>query len=348
MSHRVLPSLGALVAVIAVVSLAPVPAAAQAQTAAADAATPPRTPDGRPDLQGIWSFATITPLERPDELAGQAFLTDEDAAAIEERQAQRRLLDPLPRPGVGGGGGAYNQAWYDPGTKVVETKRTSLIVDPPDGRLPPLTPETQQRAASAEAQRLADARRGRVPAVSWEDLRPGDRCIQHAKAGPPIDPGAYNNNIQLLQTLGYVAILNEQIHDTRIVPLDGRPHLAQQIRQWMGDSRGRWEGQTLVIETTNFNGKHAQVGRPVLSSGEQLSLIERFTRVDAETLLYEYTVTDPVTWVKPWSVQLPMKKNQDLMYEYACHEGNYSMSVRLSGARAMEKAAAEAAKTGSR
>ena len=352
MSHRGLVSVSAVVVLVALVSLGAAPAAAQTAV--------PRTAWGQPDLQGVWDFRTLTPLQRPAELGDKEFLTEEEAAALEREAVDRnlRLLDrPAVRTAAGGNvdrredgtPGFYNNFWLDRGTTVVGTRRTSLIVDPQNGRLPSLTAEAARGAASTEARRLADARRGNVPAVSWEDLDPGDRCIQHGKAGPPINPGGYNNNIQLFQTPGYVAILNEQIHDVRVIPLDRRPHLGPQIRQWMGDSRGHWDGETLVVETTNFNGKHEQVGRPTLSSGEHLSLIERFTRVDAETLLYEYTVTDPATWVSPWTAQVSMKKNPDSIYEFACHEGNYSMPVRLAGARVMEKeAAAESAPSGSR
>ena len=289
MIHRFVAPLGALVAVISIVSLTSAPAAAQAQTTAADTSTPPRTPDGRPDLQGIWSFATITPLERPDELAGQAFLTDEDAAEIEERQAQRRLLDPLPRPGVGGGGGAYNQAWYDPGTKVVETRRTSLIVNPPDGKIPPLTPEAQTRV---NARRAARER----PAHGPEDRGVAERCILGFNAGPPMNPSAYNNNMQLFHTPDYVVILTEMVHDTRVVPLNARAHLPEPIRQWKGDSRGHWDGDTLVVDTTNFT-----VDTPFRGSGRNMHLMERFTRVDADTLLYEYTLDNPESFASSWS-----------------------------------------------
>ena len=348
MSHRVIASLSAAGVVLAVVSWGAVPAAAQTEV--------PRTLWGQPDLQGIWDFRTLTPLQRPEHLAEREFLTQEEAATLEQeavdqntqlanRPAERTTASDQVDRRADGTPGFYNNFWLDRGTTVVGTRRTSLIVDPPNGRLPALTSEAARRAASPEAQRMADANRGRVPAVSWEDLEPGDRCIQHGKAGPPINPGGYNNNIQLFQAPGYVAILNEQIHDVRVIPLDGRPRLGPGIRQWMGDSRGRWEGLTLVVETTNFNGKHEQVGRPDLSSGEHLSLIERFTRVDAETLLYEYTVTDPATRVKPWTAQVPMAKSPDLIYEFACHEGNYSMPVRLAGARAMEREAAAAATT---
>ncbi|MEO2198678.1 MAG: hypothetical protein ABGY72_21695, partial [bacterium] len=210
------------------------------------------------------------------------------------------------------------------------------------GRLPQLTAEAQRRADSPEASRIAATRRGVLPAQSWTDLDAGDRCIQHAKAGPPISVGGYNNNVQIFQTPGAVALLNEQNHDVRVIPLDGRPHVGSQIRQWMGDSRGHWEGETLVVETINFNGKHDQIGRPLLSTGENLSLIERFTRTDPETLVYEFTVSDPTIWVSPWTAELPMKRNPDLIFEFACHEGNYGLYNIMAGSRTEELAAAAA------
>ena len=311
----------------------------------------PRTAWGDPDLQGVWDFRTITPLQRPEDLIGQEFLTEEEAAVFAEVQTRRQNRDFIDSergglnyaPEADGGVVPYNEFWYDRGTSVISSRRTSLIIDPPDGQLPPFTPEAQRKA---EAQREIgrEEQRGRPRADSHEDRPLGNRCIQHGKAGPPINPGAYNNNMQLFQTPGYIAILNEQIHSVRVISLDGQPHLGPQILQWMGDSRGHWEGQTLVVETTNFNGQHQQVGRPSLSSGGQLSLIERFTRLDPETLVYEYTVTDPATWVSPWTAQVPMRKNPDQIYEYACHEGNYSLAVILRGARLEEKAAEEAAK----
>ena len=347
MRHQFPVSISAL-AVIAVVSLTLAPVAGQAPSApatkaAAKTGTPPRTADGQPDLQGIWNYSTITPLERPSALAGKEVFTAEEAAEFEKKtvaEVSDRQDNKEPADIVGN----YNDFWWERGTKLANN-RTSLILDPADGRLPALTPEARKRTDSPEAKKLAEARRGN--ADTYADLDPGDRCIQHGKAGPPINPSGYNNNIQLFQTPDHVAILHEQIHDTRVIPLDGRPHVASQVGQWMGDARGHWEGQTLVVETTNFNGKHEQVARPLLESSERLKLVERFTRVDADTLSYEYTVTDPTIWVKPWTAQFPMKKNPGKMYEYACHEGNYSMEVRLSGARALEKAQ-EAAKRGSK
>ena len=312
MSHRVLASIGA--ATIAVVSLAPAPAAGQGR---------------RPDLNGVWDYRTITPLERSDSHAGKQVLSEEEAAEFEEQTAKRRVDRPPPKGSVGG----YNQFWFEWGKKVIEDRRASLIADPPDGGIPPLTPEAQKRA---DALKAARARRPQGP----EDLNIPSRCILGFNAGPPMNPSAYNNNFQLFQTPEHVVILNEMVHDARIVPLDGRPHLPQHIRQWRGDSRGHWEGDTLVVETTNFTDKTTFKG-----SGKNFHLVERFTRVDAGTLLYEYTIDDPESFTKPWSAAIPMTKTEVPMFEYACHEGNYAMTNILAGARAEENAA-EAAKKG--
>ena len=309
-----------------------------------------RTAWGDPDLQSIWDYRTVTPLERPSDQPDKAFLTEEEAASIEQANLNRNA-DLLTRASertsasnqvdrrADGSPGFYNNFWLDRGTTAVGTRRTSLIVDPPNGRLPELTPEARRLADSAEAARIADVRRGRRPAQSYTDLDAGDRCIQHAKAGPPISVGGYNNNVQIFQIPGFVALLNEQNHDVRIIPLDGRSHVDPRITQWMGDSRGRWEGNTLVVETLHFNGKHDQIARPLLSSGEHLTLVERFTRTDEVTLLYEFTVRDPTIWVAPWSVEHPMKQNPDLIYEFACHEGNYGMYNIMAGSRQEEREA---------
>ena len=331
MSHR---CLGASFTQIAIVALVPVFAAAQST----NTSTPPRTAWGQPDLQGIWDFRSITPLQRPEELADQEFLTEEEAANLEQETIDRneRLLNrPARRTkvtesvdrGEDGAPGFYNNLWLDRGTTVVGTKRTSLVIDPPDGRVPALTPAAQERVATRAAlnRRITEGP---------EDRSLSERCILRGNAGPPMTPGGYNNNVQLFQTLGYVVIFTEQIHDARIVPTNGRPHLPQGLRQWMGDSRGRWEGETLVIETTNFSDKAYFRG-----AGEGMHLIERFTRADADTLNYEFTVNDPQSFTKPWTAQIPMRKSLDPIYEYACHEGNYSMASTLSGARAIEKRA---------
>jgi hypothetical protein len=352
MRYRFLASMGALVVVIAFLSLAPVPVmgptsvesfvgvaeasggGAQAPPDAAKKAntwTPPRTSDGRPDLQGVWDFRTITPLERASDLGGKQFLTDEEAAQVEAKAAE----DRIDRPPRAGDPGTYNQFWFDRGTRVVEDKRSALIVDPPDGKIPPLTPEGQKRKAAGGRQALP---------AGPEDRNVAERCILGFNSGPPMEPRAYNNNVQVFQTPGYVVILNEMVHDTRIVPLDGRPHGT--IRQWTGDSRGRWDGDTLVIDTTNFYNKTAFSERQ--GSTPNMHLVERFTRVDSDTLLYEFTVDDPATWTRPWTAAIPMTKSEERIYEYACHEGNYGMFGILTGARAQEKAAEDAAKKGSR
>jgi hypothetical protein len=310
--------------IIAVLLLAASPVVGQTTT---NGRTPVRTPWGDPDLQGLWTNATITPFERPRELGDKQTLSAEEAAAFEKQTVQARDADR--REGAGADADlalAYNQFWYDRGTKVVGTRRTSLVVDPPDGRIPSLT---------AEGQRRADARaaaRRRSPADGPEDRALAERCILWPTAGPPMLPGGYNNNYQILQTPTHVVILVEMIHDVRIIPLDPRPHASPSIRQWLGDSRGHWEGNTLVVTTTNFTNKTNFRG-----SSEDLRLTERFTRADADTINYEFTVEDPTTFTKPWTAAVPMTKAEGPIFEYACHEGNYGMTNLLSGARAEEK-----------
>ena len=318
MNHRFLRSLCALVAAVAVVSLAPAPAAGQS----AESSPPPRTPWGDPDLQGIWNFRTITPLERPEEFAGKEVLTEEEAAAREAR-ALERVVDRPPEPGCTG---SYNRFWVDT-PRLVDDRSTSLIIDPPDGKIP-WTPEGEKRRATR-----AEVRER--PAHGPEDRSVDERCILGFNAGPPITPGGYNQNVQVFQTPEHVVLLTEMVHDARIVPLDGRPHLGQHIRQWRGDSRARWEGNTLVVDTANFYHETSLRG-----SSPNMHLVERFTRVDADTLLYEFTVEDPTTWTSPWTAQISMRKTEDLIYEYACHEGNYGLYNILAGARADEQAPA--------
>ena len=307
---------------------------------AAEPSEPPRMADGRPDLQGVWSYATVTPLERPSELAGKEFLTEEEAAAYEAERVLSRnadlnrdeLVGLVTDRGVVNGTTetrdlalAYNDFWWDRGTTVVGTRRTSLVIDPPDGRIPALTAaaQTRQAARTALSQR---------PTEGPEDRSLSERCILRGNAGPPMTPAGYNNNFHLIQTPGHVVIFNEQIHDARIVAMDGRSHLPPEIRQWMGDSRGRWEGDTLVVETTNFNDQKNFRG-----AGEGMHLIERFTRTDTETLTYEFTVRDPQSLATPWTAQIPMTQSLEPIYEYACHEGNYGMASTLSGARSIER-----------
>ncbi|MYN63466.1 MAG: hypothetical protein F4X11_00300 [Acidobacteria bacterium] len=341
MSYRCLPAVCILVAVAVLV---PVAGAGQSRSSASDDWTAPLMPWGDPDLQGIWDFRTITPMERPAELAGKAVLTAEEAADFEARE-NRRLNRDLVDPKVGGAiyppeseGGVvpYNEFWYDRGNALVEDRRTSLIVDPADGRIPPLTPAAAERTAARSAY-LRDH-----PADSWEDRSLGDRCILGFNAGPPMVPAAYNNNVQLLQTPDHVVILNEMVHNARIVPLDGRPHGA--IPQWVGDSRAHWEEATLVVETRGFGDQVGFRG----GASANLHVVERFTLIGPDRLGYEFTLEDPETWTRPWTAVVPMKRTPGPLFEYACHEGNYSMAGILGGARAEERAAAQAESTGSR
>ena len=276
------------------------------------------------DLEGIWTNATITPLERPADLAGKPFFSPEEAAVYEKQVRERNNADRREGNSDADLTTGYNDFWWDRGTKVVSTLRTSIIVDPPDGRIPPPTPEAQKRAAArAEARRLH-------PADGPEDLSLADRCI--ARPGPPMLPAGYNNNHQIVQTPDYVVIYSEMMHDARIIPLDGRPHLPGNVHQWFGDSRGQWAGNTLVVQTTNFTDKTNFRG-----SGENMRLTERFTRIDKDTLLYQFTVDDPESFQRPWSGEIPLKKAPGPIFEYACHEGNYSLVNTLSAARAEEK-----------
>ena len=340
MGGRVVSSACAVFAGAVFLSFTVIPAAGQ------DAV--PRTPWGHPELQGVWDFRTITPLERPVELADREFLTAEEAASFEQDVVERdaRLLGRAPERTAAGGNvdrradgspGFYNNFWLDTGTSTIGTRRTSLIVDPPNGRLPELTASAQEQA---EAQR-AYAREH--PADSWLDLDLGDRCLLGLNAGPPIVPAAYNQNLQVFQTPDHVMLLTEMVHTVRAVPLDGRPPLPDHIRLWSGDARGRWEGDTLVIETTNFvDDRRWTTSNPMgaLGSSKSLTLVERLTRIDADTLEYTFTVTDPERWSRPWTASIPMRRSDAPLFEYACHEGNYSMPNILAGERAAERAAA--------
>ena len=334
MKNRFLASVST---VLAVVLLAPLPAAGQGGW------TAPRTVDGQPDLQGVWANNSATPFERPEQLSDKAELTDEEVAELEQRA--RELFNGETDAAFGGavfqaalaaaedyqsrdgatsetpkGTGNYNQFW------LVDREfgnRTSLVVDPPDGRVPALTPEAEQRATARRA------RRSEHPADSYMDRSSSDRCITY---GVPRTGSGYNSYFQIIQAADHVVILQEMIHDARVIPLDGRPHLDENIRQWLGDSRARWEGDTLVVETTNYSSKSNFRG-----AGENLHLVERFTRVGPETVNWEVSVNDPTTWTRPWSASIPLKKTEDAVYEFACHEGNYAMEGILSGHRMEEQ-----------
>ncbi len=286
---------------------------------------------GDPDLQGIWSYATITPLQRPEGLAEREFLTAEEVSEQNQRESIRasseRRAELTPDRDLAL---AYNQFWWDRGTS---TGRTSLIVDPPNGRLPPLTPEAERRQAAQREYRRAH------PYDSWEDRPLQERCMTYQRV-PPV-PSGYNNTYHILQTPGHVAILNEMIHDVRFVPLDGRAPIDERIRQWNGDSRGRWEGDTLVIETKNYRDATTWRGFP---GTRALRAVERFTRIDADTIDYRYTIRDDATYVRPFTVELPLTSPPGyVIYEYACHEGNHSIANVLAGERVLESPAKEAA-----
>ena len=318
---------------------------AAAQTGSADQSAIPRLADGRPDLSGVWDFRTITPLERPIELADKAVLTEEEAAELTRSSIR---VDQAPGPGEVG---AYNQFWFDAGAGVIEGRRTSLLVDPPNGRLPETVPGVLRQIGSygrdLPGERPIRYRGGGSGADGYEDRGLAERCLLGFNAGPPVLPAGYNQNLQVFQSADHVVLLHEMVHDARIVSLDGRPALPESIRQWMGDSRGYWDGDTLVIESTNFSDKTLSFNDTITSgmgSGETLHLTERLRRVDANTLEYEFTVNDPATFTRSFTGMIPMKKNDEPLFEYACHEGNHGLRDILAGARVEEAAAAAAAK----
>jgi hypothetical protein len=320
----------------------PTPVAAQTPAAAKSNGPParpyvqPRTPDGQPDLEGFWTGSTYTPLERPDNVT-KAFYTPEELAVAEKAAAARETEQTEP--------GTIADVHYDftqfgldrSQSAFARNLRTSQIIDPPNGRLPPLTGEGQRRAAERAAARKAAG----GPTDAIQNLPLGSRCIIMAGAGPPMQNTGYNNNFQIVQGPGYVMLLVEMIHDARVIPLDGRSQPPDAFRQWMGVSRGRWEGNTLVVESTNFNGKN-----PFRGSTENVKVTERFTRVSDDTILYRFTVEDPSTWERPWTAEINIIKGKGPMFEHACHEGNYGAANILAGARAEEKRALEAAARG--
>jgi hypothetical protein len=302
--------------------------------------TAPRTREGHPDLQGTWTTQTYTPLERPARYAGREFLTEQEADELSKLLTQEGV-DPL-AAGIFGASDEErrkrvqqndpthydNELWLRTAApKALSSLRTSMIYDPPDGRIPPQTGEAKQRAA---------ARRGAGGFASHENRPLQERCVIWTHEGPPMMPPPYNDILQIIQTPGYVIIYRELATAPRIIPMDGRPHLPDRVRLWAGDSRGRWEGDTLVVDTTNFNDKTAFQG-----STASLRVTERFRRVSADRIIYQFTVEDPATWTRPWSAEIPMLQTDGRLYEYACHEGNYGIVNILKGARVAEKEAAE-------
>ena len=319
--------IAAAVAIAAAAALGAPPVLAQTSDESAPT-MPMRTPDGQPDISGIFTFRTLTPLQRPAALADKEILDPEEAAqfeASERVRLNRDLFDPeTGAPSAGyqsraeGGVLSYNEFWYERGIELTSDKRTSLVVDPPDGRIP----YTAEFARAQQIRRL-NLRNGF--ADHYTDRSLGDRCLMGSNSGPPMRPGSYNNNVHILQTPGYVALLNEHIHNVRIIPID-QPHA--EVPQWVGSSRGRWEGETLVVETRNFLRETNFAG-----SSKDTHLIEKFTRIDADTVMYEFTIEDPNNYTRPWTVVIPFRRTDGVLYEYACHEGNYGLTGIMAGAR---------------
>jgi hypothetical protein len=301
--------------------------AAPGQTPAkSKAANDTRTPDGQPDLQGIWNTMTVTPMERPRDLAGKEYFASEAEAA-----AYAKASSDKSKAGIDNGIGSYNEVFYEFGATTVKTRRTSFITDPPDGRVPALTP-----AAQARWQKEQQIRRRRPEGP--EDRSTSEQCLVFRTAVPPMTPWAYNSNYRIVQSKNQVAIYVEMLHDVRVIPLDGRPHLPSDVHLYLGDSVGHWEGSTLVVDTTNLSGKTGFYG-----SDENLHVVERFSRMDGDTLLYQFAVDDPTAFTKPWKGELTMSAAAGPIYEYACNEGNYALPGILRGARADDKAEEEAA-----
>jgi hypothetical protein len=357
MRSRYLTSTACLLLALGIALISTAPLAGQRAEVASSGTTPysvPRTPWGHPDFQGTWNAATLTPIERPDSAGGKLSQTPAEAAAVEKTERERVELRARPSnpdrnaPPVGGNVGGYNNFWIDRGSSAFMVDgqyRTSIIVDPPDGKIPPMLPQAVKRNAGARGTAVrptSDAPESAQPegrgAFDDVELRPlGERCLLGfgSTSGPPTLPNYfYNNNKQIVQTPDHVMILVEMVHDVRIIPLN-RPHAPSTIRNWMGDSVGRWEGDTLVVETTNFTNKTRFRG-----SSEHMKVIERFRRSDANTILYQFTIEDPATWARSWTGEYPWEATGDMIYEYACHEGNYALGDILRGERLLEAEAA--------
>lgn len=338
MSYRFLIPLNALAAMFISSFLVPAWGQQQPSRIAADKVwTLPRTPDGQPDLEGIWDSGSLTPLERPKELGNKAFYSEQEVAAFEKDREKELNRDRRDGPAAADAARAYNEGWFDRGNHLASNHRTSRVIDPPDGRIPPFTPAAQKKYDEFHAWFAAH------PADGPEGRPLFDRCLVFSQSGPPMIPGNYNNNYQIVQTKDTVAILSEMPHQARMIPVTQRPRLPQGVVQWMGDSLGHWEGDTLVIETTNFRfNDFSHFGTQYDGmSDENLRVTERFTRTGPTTIIYQATVVDPTVYTKPWTIETPMEKIAGPIFEYACHEGNYGLADILSGARAQEKKAAE-------
>src|SRR6266850_1335341 len=337
MNQRFVFSMYLLMTVLALVLLMSASVAAQApvpsgKAPAAAKKWTAKTPDGQPDLQGYWTNSTYTPLQRPQGVTKE-FYSAEEVTRVEKLAAERESEQTEPGT-IADVHYDFTQFGLDRGQSTHTTQmRTSMIIDPPDGRIPAVTADGQKR----QAERAAERKRMGATTDQAQNMPIGTRCIIMAGSGPPMMPPGYNGNYQIVQGPGYVMILTEMIHDVRIIPLDGRPQLPRNVRQWIGSSRGRWEGDTLVVETTNFNGKN-----PFQNGSEDLRVVERFTRIDAGTIDYRFTIEDEKTWARPWTAVLPLKPSTGPIFEHGCHEGNYGARNTLAGARAEEKRAAEA------
>ena len=336
MTRPSLVSISAFAAFASLLWLSPSAAYGQATSAAAKTTTP-RAANGHPDFSGFWNNASLTPFQRPAQFSGKQQFTSEEAAAFEQARLHEINSDRRDGGDQADLNRAYNEMWFDRGTKVSRTKRTSLIIDPPDGRVPPMTPAAQARFEKAEAEFV------KHPGDGPEDRPLPDRCLMFSQVGPPMLPGNYNDNYQIVQTPDYVVILAEMGNQVRVIPLDGRPNLPHTVQQWMGVSRGHWEGHTLVVETTNFRfteGSRFGVQYDGMTD-QNLRIIERFTRTGPASIIYRATIDDPTVYTKPWTMEAALEKADGPIYEYACHEGNYAMVGILSGARAQEREAAK-------
>jgi hypothetical protein len=290
-----------------------------------------------PSFEGIWNSASLTPFQRPAELGTKEYYTEQEAAIYEKNKAQEVNRDRRDGGQEADIARAYNELWFDRGSKLARTRRTSMIIDPPDGRVPPMTPEARKKFQAIQEKFAVH------PADGPEDRPLPDRCLMFSQSGPPMIPGNYNDLYQIVQTPEHISILAEMGNQVRVIPLDGRPHLPQNVQGWMGDSRGHWEGDTLVVETVNFRfNDRSRFG--VQYDGmtdKNLRITERFTRTGPDSILYRATIDDPTVYTKPWTMEVSLEKSEGPVYEYACHEGNYGLAGVLAGERMQEKRAAE-------
>lgn len=357
--HKLIPTVGLAAALAVSIS-----AYSVSSQAAGKGYEPPKTSFGHPSLEGVWDFRSLTPLERPKSLGNQSVFTVDEQAAFQIKAIAATDVDKLREATEADQAkasqdveGAYNNFWMDYGTEMNEDRRTSLITDPPNGRLPALTKDAIARMGKNHL-RVSPVRD--IVSIGLTKFRPegpeqtglSERCLLSFNAGPPLTPSAYNNNLRIVQTPKHVVIFTEMIHDARVIPIDGRPNLPAELKKWTGASRGHWDGNTLVVKTANFTGKTPTFQLPinltdqnmngVVGTGENMTLIERFTPVSKSRLVYEYTLNDPTTFTQPFTVAIPLKATEDQMFEYACHEGNHGLAGMLKGARQEEKEEAAA------